>query len=225
MPEVKPLISVIVAAYNQERYIGRCLRSLLHQTLDHSKYEIIVVDDGSTDKTPYALNLFCDPKNSVVKIITNKVNLGLPASLNLAIKASKSEYLVRVDSDDFVNENFLNLLRLYLETNPLSDAIACDYLLLDDNESVLEKVNCFDEPIACGIMFRKKQLIDIGLYDESFRLHEEKELRIRFEKKYNIKRIAIPLYRYRRHSSNITNDPKAMEFHKEKLNKKHNLNK
>ena len=106
MPEVKPLISVIVAAYNQERYIGRCLRSLLHQTLDHSKYEIIVVDDGSTDKTPYALNLFCDPKNSVVKIITNEVNLGLPASLNLAIKASKSEYLVRVDSDDFVNENF-----------------------------------------------------------------------------------------------------------------------
>ena len=155
MPEVKPLISVIVAAYNQERYIGRCLRSLLHQTLDHSKYEIIVVDDGSTDKTPYALNLFCDPKNSVVKIITNKVNLGLPASLNLAIKASKSEYLVRVDSDDFVNENFLNLLHLYLETNPLSDAIACDYLLLDDNESVLEKVNCIDEPIACGIMFRK----------------------------------------------------------------------
>lgn len=224
MTEVKPLISVIVTVYNQERFIGRCLRSLLHQTFNLDKYEIIVVDDGSTDKTPYALKLFCDPKNSVVRIITNKSNLGLPASLNLAINSSKSEYLVRVDSDDFVNENFLNLLHLYLETNPLSDAIACDYLLLNDEEKVIKHANCMNEPIACGIMFRKKQLVEIGLYDEDFRLYEERELRIRFEEKYRIRRLEIPLYRYRRHESNITNDPKAMELHKEKLNKKHNLN-
>ena len=99
MTQEKPLVCVVVAVYNQERFIGRCLRSLLHQTFSHDKYEIIVVDDGSTDKTPYALKLFCDPKNSVVRIITNKSNLGLPASLNLAINASKSEYLVRVDSN------------------------------------------------------------------------------------------------------------------------------
>ena len=85
-----PKISVIVAAYNQEQFIGRCLRSLLHQTLPHDDYEIIVVDDGSTDKTPYALELFYDPFESVVKVLTNKKNLGLPASLNRAIQKASA---------------------------------------------------------------------------------------------------------------------------------------
>ena len=53
-----PRIAVLVAAYNQEKYIGRCLRSLLNQPLPDSDYEILVVNDGSSDKTAYALELF-----------------------------------------------------------------------------------------------------------------------------------------------------------------------
>jgi glycosyltransferase involved in cell wall biosynthesis len=216
-----PKISVIVACYNQERFIGRCLRSLLHQTLPHSDYEIIVVDDGSTDKTPYALKLFCDPFDSVVKVITNKKNLGLPASLNKAIEMASAPLIVRVDSDDFVNSNFLNFLDFYLESNPKVDAVSCDYLLLDDEENVMEKINCTEKPIACGILFRKSQLMKIGLYDETFLRHEERDLRLRFEKKYKIGRLDIPLYRYRRHSNNITNDLEAMNHHEKRLHSKH----
>ena len=216
-----PKVSVIVAAYNQERFIGRCLRSLLHQTLPHVEYEIIVIDDGSTDKTSYALDLFYDPLDSVVKVITNEQNLGLPASLNRAIRLARAPFVVRVDSDDFVNSNFLNFLYFYLEANPGVDAVACDYLLLDDSERVLERGNCMEKPIACGIMFRKDQLLEIGLYDESFLRHEERELRIRFEQKYAISRLELPLYRYRRHDNNITNNQDAMDMHEEKLILKH----
>jgi glycosyltransferase involved in cell wall biosynthesis len=219
-----PKISVIVAAYNQERFIGRCLRSLLHQTLAHIEYEIIAVDDGSMDKTSYALELFCDPLESVVKVIKNEKNLGLPASLNRAIRAAEAPFVVRVDSDDFVNANFLNFLLFYLETNPNADAVACDYLLLDDSERVLERGDCMEKPIACGIMFKKSQLLEIGLYDESFLRHEERELRIRFERKYVISRLELPLYRYRRHENNITNDQDAMDMHEEKLILKHGRN-
>jgi len=217
----KPIISVIISVYNQEKYIGRCLRSLLDQTLPENKYEIIIVDDGSTDKTPYALKLFCDFKNSIVKVLTNNKNLGLPSSLNRAIRKSKAKYIVRVDSDDFVNENFLNFLLIYLETNPKIDAVACDYLTLDDKEIVLERKNCMKDPIACGILFNKKQLENIGLYDENFLLQEEKELRIRFEKRYKIDHLQIPLYRYRRHETNMTNNKKAMLVHKKQLMMKH----
>jgi len=223
MDSKKPLVSVLVAAYNQERFIGRCLRSLLHQSIPHDDYEIIVVNDGSTDKTAYALELFCDPKYSTVKVITNETNLGLPASLNRAIREARAEYLVRVDSDDYVNENFLQFLYYFLQQNLKMDAIACDYWLFNDEEVWLRRANCLEEPIACGIMFRKEQIKEIGLYDESFRLHEERELRIRFEKKYRIHRLELPLYRYRRHEGNITNDQEAMDWHQQKLNEKHNL--
>jgi glycosyltransferase involved in cell wall biosynthesis len=216
-----PKVSVIVATYNQERFIGRCLRSLLHQTLPHSFYEIIVVDDGSTDKTAYALSLFTDRFDAPIKIITNERNLGLPASINRGIRAARAEFVVRVDSDDFVNANFVNFLHFFLETNHYADAVACDYLLVDDSENVIERSNCLEKPIACGIMFRKEQLTEIGLYDEEFRCHEERELRIRFERKYHIHRLELPLYRYRRHDDNITNDTIQMDHHLEKLVRKH----
>ena len=57
-------VSVIIAAYNAEKYIGRCLRSLLNQSLGRNFYEIIIINDGSQDKTGYAIDLFCDPKDS-----------------------------------------------------------------------------------------------------------------------------------------------------------------
>ena len=216
-------VSVVVAAYNQEKYIGRCLRSLINQDFESGSYEIIVVDDGSIDKTKYALELFQDPFNSLVKVITNESNKGLPAALNLGINKSRSKYIVRVDSDDYVNSNFLKVLHLYLESNPEVDAITCDYLLVDADEKVLERCYSKEKPIACGIMFKLEALISIGLYDEAFRCHEDRDLRLRFEKQYTIKHLDIPLYRYRRHDANITNDAVNMTQYDEKLSKKHNL--
>ena len=217
----EPKISVIVAVFNQEKYIGRCLRSLLNQTMPHKNFEVIVVDDGSTDLTPYALSLFSDPLDSVVRVITNEENLGLPASINRGLIASRAPYVVRVDSDDFVNTNFLNFLYYFLESNDYVDAVACDYLLIDDSEAELNRCSCIEDPIACGIMFRKHQLFDIGLYDESFFCHEERELRARFEKKYKIQRLELPLYRYRRHENNITCNKEEMNYHYQRLIDKH----
>lgn len=215
-----PKISVIVAAFNGEKYIGRCLRSLLNQTLPHSQYEIIVIDDGSEDLTSYALELFCDRFESPVHVIRNEKNLGLPASVNRGIRAARADYIVRVDSDDFVNSNFLNLLYLYLDTNPEADAVACDYYWVDSNENIIERANCLKNPIACGILFHKENLFDIGLYDEEFRFHEEREMRSRFEKKYEIRRLDIPLYRYRRHDNNMTNNSKNMDKYERLLQEK-----
>ena len=220
--QTNPLVSVIVAVFNQEKYIGRCLRSLINQSLPSDSFEIIAVDDGSTDKTPYALSLFEGGFGVNIKILTNQKNLGLPASINRGIEEANGEYVVRVDADDFVNAHFLNFLFWFLKTNETSDAVACDYLLVDDQERVINRANCIEKPIACGVMFRKGQLIEIGMYDESFLRHEDKELRIRFEEKFNVSRLALPLYRYRRHENNITNDTEKMEHYMQTLSHKHN---
>ena len=216
-----PKLSVLVSAYNQEKYIGRCLRSLLHQTLDHKYYELIIVDDGSTDKTDYALDLFTDPYDSIIKIIKNQKNIGLPASINKAIKKSSAEYIVRVDADDFVNKNFLNFLLIFLESNSDYDAVSCDYLLVDDNENVFKRENAKNNPIACGILFKKKHVYEIGLYDEKFHYQEDLDFRFRFDKKFKIKNLEIPLYRYRRHKDNITNNHEQMKLHSKYLIEKH----
>lgn len=211
------LVSVIVAAHDEERYIGRCMRSLLAQRFAKSQFEIVVVDDGSTDRTSAILETF----GSDIRVIRNEKNLGLPASLNKAITSTHSKFVVRVDADDYVNSAFLDVLFLFLTENPKFDAVACDYLLVDDREEILRRADAMKEPIACGIMFRTEQLIDIGLYDESFLRHEDRDLRLRFLDRYIIHHVPLPLYRYRRHDDNITNDVTEMNFHEKRLNEKH----
>lgn len=213
-----PTISIVIPAHNQERYIGRCLRSVLNQTYTRDDYEIIVIDDASSDRTAYALELF----ESEIVLIRNEEQLGLPASLNKGIRKARGRYIIRLDGDDYVHAEYLNVLALHLDLNSHFDAVACDYLLVDDQEDVLKQMNCMEDPIGCGIMFRIDQLVDVGLYDEGFLSREEEDLRIRFEKKYAVQRVALPLYRYRRHDNNMTNDEERMDDFAKTLADKHN---
>ena len=215
----KPQISVIIPVHNQEKYLGRCLRSLLEQSLRRSLYEIIVINDGSTDKTSYALEIFKDE----IKILNNKKNMGLSFSVNKGIISAKGKFIIRVDSDDYVHREFLNFLLMYLSLNSTIDAVSCDYILVDDQEIRLARKNSTNDPIACGIMFRIKHLINLGLYDTSFKTHEETDLRYRFLKKYKITRVPLPLYRYRRHKSNITKNNIVMKKNFKKFSEKHKI--
>lgn len=212
-----PDISVLITAYNVEKYIGRCVRSILYQSIPKSSYEVVVINDCSTDRTLFALGLF----ESDLRLASNEKQMGLPASLNRGIRMARGRYLVRLDGDDYVNHEFLKTLLMFLDMNPELDAVACDYLMVDDHENIMRKVNCQEEPIACGIMFRIEQLIDVGMYDETFIHREEEDLRIRFEKKYVISRIQLPLYRYRRHGNNLTNNHAEREIYKKMLHAKH----
>jgi glycosyltransferase involved in cell wall biosynthesis len=211
-----PFISVIIPAHNEERYIGRALRSVISQNYVQD-FEIIVVDDASTDRTQYALDLFKDD----ITILRNETRLGLPACLNRAIRSARGKYVVRVDADDYVTDDYLYLLQRFLEINTHMDAVACDYLVVDDCENVIERRSCMEQPIGCGIMFRSAQLIDIGLYDDGLLMHEDRDLRARFLEKYTISRIELPLYRYRRHPNNMTNDREAWEHYENRLRDKH----
>jgi len=217
----KPKISVIVPTFNQEKYLGRCLRSLLDQTLENKDYEIIVINDGSNDKTNFVTELFKDE----IKVIKNRVNKGLPYAINKGILAARGRYIVRVDSDDYVNKEFLNIPYNFLSSNPEIDAVSCDYFLVDEKEVILKRENSEKKPVGCGIMFRVEHLLELGLYDKTFLVHEDKDLRYRFLKKYKIFRIPLPLYRYRKHNSNITNNRAKMKSHLKKLKQKHKVKK
>lgn len=194
-------VAIVMAAHNEERYIERALRSCLHQSAPEDLYEIFVVDDGSTDATCRIAKTFAG-----VNVLSNETQLGLPASLNRGLKAAHARFVVRVDADDYVHNDFVKVLMLFLDLNPHMDAVACDYFTVDEHEAHLARVDCFDRPIGCGVMFRKELLIELGLYDESFLMAEDLDLRLRFEQRWKISRVELPLYRYRLHGENMTTD-------------------
>ena len=216
-----PTVSLVVAVRNQEKYIGRCIRSILNQTYPRIDYEVIVVNDASTDNTKFALELF----ENEIRLINNETQKGLPGSLNVGIRSARGRFVVRIDGDDYVHTEYVNVLSMHLALNPWMDAVACDYNLVTNNDEVIERMNCEEKPIGCGIMFRIDQLVELGLYDEQFLLHEDKDLRIRFLEKHRIHRVALPLYRYRRHEENMTNDHESMNGYMNQLADKHGLEK
>lgn len=199
-----PKISVIVSNYNHERWIGRCLRSVFTQNfLPQQDYEIIVTDDCSSDNS---LKIIQDIANSNknIRVITNKKNLGLQKSINHAIKQSFGQYIVRVDSDDYVSNFFLFFMYFYLNKNRKYHGVCVDYNLINSDEEIIERRSPLSHEISCAVMYRKDCLIEIGLYDEKFEMREGHELKQRFLKKFKMGYIEIPLYNYRMHETNRT---------------------
>ncbi len=117
-----PKISVIVAAYNAERYIGRCLDSILAQTM--SDFEVIVVNDGSTDGTPAILDEYAakDPRARVI----HKPNGGVASARQAGLDAAQGEYTIHADSDDWVEPEMLEEMYAAACANH-SDMVFCDF--------------------------------------------------------------------------------------------------
>lgn len=214
-----PEVSVIIPVYNEERLISRAIRSALAQSMELGDYEVIVINDGSEDHTAIALADF----GTGIRVIENEKRLGLPASLNRGIRAARGQFIVRLDADDYVHADYLYLLRSFLALNSYMDAVACDYYTVNDNEEIIARCNCLENPIGCGIMFRKEQLVDIGLYDDAFLMHEDQDLRLRFLKRHSIHRLELPLYRYRQHNGNMTKDKSMWSDYLNRLHEKHGI--
>ena len=211
------MTSIIITTFNYGRYIERAIRSCLDQSMSKHKYEIIVVDDASTDNTQQILNNYKEE----IRIITFTENKGLAAARNEGVRKARGQYVVFLDADDYIHHDLLKIQSLYLEENHQLEAVSIDYYLVDEKENNREWVKSEEKPIACGIMFRKDLLIEIGLYDEQFRAREEEDLRIRFLQKFSIYPIPLPLYRYRRHDNNLTNNLDAMQNAADQLKNKH----
>lgn len=123
---MNPKVSVIIPAYNTEAYIAKAIESALEQTL--TDIEVIVVDDGSSDKTVEIAKSFTDQR---LKVIVNQQNLGVSAARNLAIKAAQGEWIAVLDSDDwYAPERLERLVLLAEEKN--ADMIADDLHLIKD---------------------------------------------------------------------------------------------
>ncbi|MDZ4713430.1 MAG: glycosyltransferase family A protein [bacterium] len=210
-------VSVIITCHNYARYLSRAIRSVINQSIAKQEYEIIVVDDASTDETRKIISSY----SGLIKPVLLKENVGLAAARNEGIKAALGRFVVNLDADDYIDENLILVESIFLNSNPNWDAVSCDYYVVDESEKHIKRISGSKKPIACGVMFRTDLLYGVGLYDESFKMREEEDLRLRFEKSHKIFNIELPLYRYRKHENNMTKNKNGMAKYKKILNKKH----
>jgi len=214
------MVSLIITTYNYAQFIERAIRSGLDQSLSKTDFEVIVVNDASTDATEAILENYSD----VVRVYNLKENLGLSGARNFGIRKARGQFVAFLDADDYLHSESLRVLNLFLNENNAFDAVAIDYYVVNERGQHIEHISSNEKPIACGIMFRKDHLYSIGLYDETFVAREEEDLRIRWEKAgFGIYHIPLPLYRYRMHEGNMTKDNERMLNSQEQLNVKHKL--
>lgn len=147
----QPLISVVVPVYNVEKYLCRCVDSIINQT--YKNLEIILVDDGSPDNCPKICDEYAK-KDKRIKVI-HKKNGGLSDARNAGIKISKGDYIGFVDSDDFINlEMYTKLYKIITEND--ADIAICDLKRFHDEKKVKEQINKNDVTIYTQENFLKK---------------------------------------------------------------------
>ena len=126
------MISIIITAYNAEKTIERCINSILENKYDD--YEIIIINDGSKDKTEDIINLFASNK---IKYFS-KENTGVADSRNLGIKKASGDYITFVDSDDYVSNNYFEGLDKYLKNDV--EIIKRKAIIVDEKENKETKI-------------------------------------------------------------------------------------
>lgn len=130
--EREPKISVVVPVYNAEKYIDRCIQSITGQI--YNNWELILVNDGSTDDSLNILNKWCRTDSRIVVI--NQENSGPGIARNNGVKNASGEFVVFVDSDDYLDLRYFSLLRNHMNN---SDVVFIDVLQVDSNGILLRK--------------------------------------------------------------------------------------
>lgn len=174
--------SIIIPAYNVEDYIEYCIKSVCEQDFGKDQYEVIVVDDKSSDNTPTIVKKL-QGTSSNIKLIRHSVNKKQGGARNTAIKIAKGEYLIFVDSDDcFLYKNVLSILDQILLSNEDIDMLRAKYRIIDSSyrENIVEEISdipsieirtsrnyLLEGRFPCHIhsaCFKRKLILDNNLY-------------------------------------------------------------
>lgn len=204
-------VSIVLPTFNQAHYLPAALDSIIAQT--YSDYELIVVNDGSTDNTAAVLS---DYRLRHILIIEQE-NQGLPRALNAGFALARGEYLTWTSSDNIMLPNMLSVLAQALDEDPTVGLVYADFYLVDDNGCDLGRFDTVEyDPhwllytnlVHCCFLYRRECMDRVGGYDPDFIYGEDWEYWIRISQVYPMKRVPQALYRYRLHNASMTSELK-----------------
>ena len=210
-----PKVTVYIPSHNYGKYVERAIESVLKQTMDD--WELLVIDDGSTDNTADVISKYGD--RTKVNVVTQE-NKGLNVTNNVALRLARGDYVMRLDADDFLDENCLALLSNVLDTKPDVGLVYPDYYHVDERGDVVElvrrkkigeEVELLDLPAhgACT-MIRREVLLRLGSYSEEFQCQDGYDIWLRMIRTCNPYNVNLPLFYYRKHSTSLTRDEERL---------------
>ena len=182
-------ISVIIAAYNAEEYLSETMDSIFLQTMDNSEYEVIVINDGSSDNTLSILNSY--KKNYPNLIIIDKENGGPSSARNAGLDRAKGQYYAFIDSDDYIQDNTIEIMLNAVKKNKSEIAICNMIRFLEEGETLQfycptdhevlyqgkQRYKTLNQPSVCNKLFEAKLFEGIRFpkgkyYEDTFVYHE-----------------------------------------------------
>ncbi|MBY0023496.1 glycosyltransferase involved in cell wall biosynthesis [Paenibacillus jamilae] len=211
-----PRASVILPVYNNAAFVLEAIHSILAQT--YTDFELIVIDDGSTDGSTFLISQILDPR--VIKIFHN-TNRGLIASLNEGLKKANGEYIVRMDSDDISTPDRLAVQIAFMDQNPLIDV--CGAAFTSSNGGSIKVNPASHDEIKTWLLFhccichpaiimRNSMIRRLGIqYDSNYPHAEDYELWNRLAFQVQMANLPINVLYYRQHNGQVSNQHKAIQ--------------
>ena len=206
-------VSVLMAVHNGERHLSEALDSVLAQTL--ADFELVVVDDASTDGTAAMLDAYAERDDRVV-VIRNAENLRLPASLNRGLAQCRAPLVARADADDVNLPERLERQVAFLDRHPDVGVVGCAFRKMDeaghllntvryatDHEAIRTRQLFLSSFLHPGVVFRASVVRAVGGYDEAYWTAQDSDLWTRLRDRTRFANLPDVLVHYRVHSNSI----------------------
>lgn len=208
MNEKKPLISVVMATYNESsEQIEKSISSILNQTYEN--FELLIYDDSTNENTKNTINRF--KVDSRVRIQRSPERLGLVKSANKGLAESKGKYIARMDGDDIALPDRFEKEVAFLETHPDIFVVGGAISIINENDEVVSKrvypqkglklrlFSCFRSPFANPTVLMRRELVDVGFrYDVNLKKSEDLDFWLRIQNEgYKFANLQDVVLRYR----------------------------
>lgn len=212
-----PLVSVIVPCYNHELYVKECIESIVNQT--YNNIQLIVIDDGSKDKSPVILK---ELQKQYGFILECQENIGLTKTLNKALGYVQGKYYCAMASDDYWCLDKITKQVSYLEENPdigfvfgKCHVVKDGIIIGEIGANIKNDYLCFENILkddkipALTVMSAKDIVVEVGGYDENLWI-EDWDMWLKIANKYPVGYMDEYLGYYRNHGSNSSKNPEKM---------------
>ncbi len=159
------LISIIIPVYNASKYLDKCITSILNQT--YKNLEILLINDGSTDYSLDICNSY-EKKDKRIKVI-NKKNEGVSKTRNVGIKHSTGDYLMFVDSDDYLHEKYIEKMYFYLKKHNL-DLVTSSMTFVDEQYNLLKVYSYKNEDVLLSFNDIFRDLVNTSYFNSVWKI-------------------------------------------------------